>query len=107
MRGNVSRAGRREQITLLLARKSYAKEKQLWTMYQVAEQIGLKPSNHVTKLLNELVNDGVIKGTWQKERAGRWRTKLYWIKDPEKYIKTRLVAINYRGEKLSQMDMFQ
>lgn len=75
---HISRAGRKAQILMNVFERTAGDTAPICTAYSIANGIGLKPSTHVRKLINELVDAGWLN---QREQHDLWGRKsiLHWL----------------------------
>lgn len=75
---HISRAGRKAQIMLSIFERLSTETNPVFTPYAIAKELGIKPSTHVKKIVNELVSDGWLN---QREQQDLWgRTKyVVWL----------------------------
>lgn len=107
MRDNISRAGRKAGIKSLLIIQAWNGNDKPFTMPQIAKMVKLKPSTHLLKILDEMVQENILCQYWLKDRPGRWDTKLYALNDIKPVTPSRSISIKKNGVKIGQMEMFE
>lgn len=75
---HVSRAGRKAQIIMHIYERTAGDTMPICTAYSIAKGIGLTPSTHVRKLLNELATEGWLNQREQMDLFGR-KSILLWL----------------------------
>lgn len=75
---NVYRKGRKRQIIKWLQAKHRDEGESRSTMYEIAHGIGMRPSGHVTSILGDLVNEGLLKFELAPHRAG-WEKRVFYL----------------------------
>lgn len=75
---HVSRAGRKAQIIKEIFDKTVTTEYSSSTAYSIAKMVGLAPSSHVKKIVNELAEAGWLNSENRSDFWGR-TTVYYWL----------------------------
>jgi hypothetical protein len=75
---NVYRKGRKRQILKWLQAKHREEGESRSTMYEIAHGIGMRPSGHVTSILADLVNEGLLSFEIVPHRAG-WEKRVFYL----------------------------
>lgn len=102
------REKRKEQVILQLRiwkENGYATEA---TSYKLAGALDMRPSQHFTDILNEMVEAGTLKAE-EREQPGRYPTKFYSLVVTglitEKY-KRRRVAVRRQGVTVGSLELW-
>jgi len=78
------------------------------TSYKLAKALDLRPSQHFTDILNEMVVAGDLRVEW-REQPGRFKTGFYLLAvSPlitEKFHR-RHISVKSRGVAVGQLEMF-
>lgn len=106
---NYSRAERKVQIKMTIALSIQRGNGDELTSYRIARAIGMKPSQHVTQILAEMVASGGLKCRMDSNRPGRWNT--YWYSLPEGSVyemasKKRQISVKSNGKQVGQLELF-
>lgn len=76
------------------------------TMYGIAKVLELKPSNHLMKIIREMVEDGLLTET-KVDQFPKWTTSVFQLakKNAEGSKPVRLISINRAGKTIEQMEL--
>lgn len=106
---NYSRGERKVQVRMTLLLRAKRGNGDEMTMYQVARALGMKPSQHVSRILAEMVAEGQLVCRQVSGRPGRWNTFYYGLPDGIKSAVvhfTRSIAVRAKGVQVGQLELF-
>lgn len=78
------------------------------TMPRIAKALGMVPSQHVSDMLNEMAEAGVLT-VEERDQKGRWTTKFYLLHEKASYHgekHVRQIPLKSRGVAVGQLEMF-
>ena len=103
-----SRDERKEHVMGQFAIWQSKGDNELKTMTRIARSLDMSPSQHVTDILLELVEEGKLAFV-EREKAGRWTARGYYstIKTliTEKWGKRRII-VKHKGVESGQLEMW-
>jgi len=103
-----SRAERKSQIMGQFAIWQSKGDNEVKTMTRIARSLDMSPSQHVTDMLLEMVNEGNLAFV-EREKSGRWTARGYYsvIRTliAEKFLR-RTISVSKRGVAVGQLEMF-
>ncbi len=92
---HVSRAGRKAMIIMNVFDRTAGDTMPICTRYSIAKGIGLAPSTHVKKIVDELVQDGWLNEHEVTDLWGRKSTRLWLVKDANELLRDTVFSGNY------------
>ncbi len=99
-----SRDERKSQIISVFAIELQHHKEPKMTMYAMAKRLNMSPSNHLTKILKELVAGGLLECSQEIHRPGvnksMWSLKQGTWAYPQK--QQRLVTVSMGGKKMGE-----
>lgn len=81
-RKNLSRQDLKRQILMVMQDQRFWNDVHTMTMYDIACDLKRPPSTHLLKVLEELVNDGLLEVRASPHRPG-WSKNLFAIAGPK------------------------
>ena len=77
-------------------------------MPRIAKALAMVPSQHVSDMLNEMVESGDLT-VEERDQSGRWTTKFYLLVESRlitKKFSRRHISVKSRGVAVGQLEMF-
>lgn len=104
MRKNVDREGRKNQIAIAMSIARRDHNVEWFSVSQIAKKLDVTTSHHIRKIMNELVEEGVLVKTSEPYRKG-WNRSWYRLSTyvPDKIKPIRKVKIG--SHKFGQMEL--
>lgn len=103
----LKRDDRKNQVVLQFAIWIQNDRAEHWaTSYEIARALNVSASTHFRKILDEMVNDGLLVAEY-RQQSGRWDARFYMLA-PDTYTppKPRKIAINPGKKNSAQLEMF-
>jgi len=103
---HVSRAGRKAQIVLAIFEHMATSVHGRTTAYQVAKEIGMAPSTHIRKMINELIDSGWINEQIVTDIFGR-SARLIWLTNDAYKLASDMAAAGVNSWKVLKKEFEQ
>lgn len=102
-----SRAERQTMIIQTLAIDVQHGREPRCTVASMARRLGLEPSTHLRKIMNEMVEDGRLNAVSQPHRPNRDKWVYLLPRGSYQEPRKRAIALKLNGKSVGQLELFQ